>query len=269
MTDVIEQFEKLFSEGLADASENFRAISSAEKLNKEIGEENVLYSDRKVAPGMTDSERYEILKRRSLSNIPSTEAIPDLVLKKIPEISSWEDINNYLGSKKKEIIRKLAKEFNMLGREYFNEYTDLHFAFSRNNFDETYDKQKQNYIEFAKMLSVLDRVIESAIGVEIHNRTDYKPDPTLDNVFVLMSAFEDGKFVIPVKLEVKKFKDKQNTLYVAISLEKIKMTEVSEQGNTKNGVTQGSRSVNVSVARIFSKIKPSNKNFLKYLPDGF
>ena len=40
----------------------------------------------------------------------------------------------------------------------------------------------------------------------------------------------------------------------------IKMTEVYGQGNTINGVTQSPRSVDVSIARIFSKINISNKN---------
>ena len=51
--------------------------------------------------------------------------------------------------------------------------------------------------------------IESAVGIEIHNRMDYKPDHALDNAFVLMSAYRDGGYIIPIKLEVKKFKDKQ------------------------------------------------------------
>ena len=47
------------------------------------------------------------------------------------------------------------------------------------------------------------------------------------------------------------------------------MTEVSGQGNTENGVTQNSRSVNISISKIFEKINPSDKSFLKYIPDGF
>ena len=47
------------------------------------------------------------------------------------------------------------------------------------------------------------------------------------------------------------------------------MTEVWKQGNTENGVTQNSRSVNISIAKIFEKINPSDKSFLKYVPDGF
>ena len=42
-----------------------------------------------------------------------------------------------------------------------------------------------------------------------------------------------------------------------------------KQGNTETGVTQNSRSVDISIAQLFSKINPSDKNFLKYIPDGF
>ena len=88
---------------------------------------------------------------------------------------------------------------------YINEDIELSFVFSGNNFRESYNNQGHNYIEFAKMFSVFDEVIESAVGIEIHNRTNYKPDPTLDNVFVLMSAYQDGENIVPVKLEVKQF----------------------------------------------------------------
>ena len=46
------------------------------------------------------------------------------------------------------------------------------------------------------------------------------------------------------------------------------MTELYARGNTDNGVTQLTRSVNISIANIFSKINPSDKSFLKYIPDG-
>ena len=47
------------------------------------------------------------------------------------------------------------------------------------------------------------------------------------------------------------------------------MTEVSGQGNTVKGVTQNSRSVNISISKLFEKINPSNKSFIKYIPNGF
>lgn len=59
-------------------------------------------------------------------------------------------------------------------------------------------------------------------------------------------------------------------LYVAVALEKVKATEVSGQGNTNNGVTQNSRSVaNISLAQLFRKINPNDKEFAKYIPDEF
>ena len=111
------------------------------------------------------------------------------------------------------------------------------------------------------MFSVFDEVVENAIGIESHNNIDHKYDPTLENMFVLMSAYQEGDYIVPIKLEVKKFKDKQNTLYVAISLEKIKMTELYARGNTEIGVTQRTRSVNISILDIFKKSTPLTKLF--------
>lgn len=122
------------------------------------------------------------------------------------------------------------------------------------------------------MFSAFDKVITNAVGIEVHNRNDegYKYDPTLKGVYVLVSAFRDGNYIVPVKLEIKEFSDKENGLYVAIALEKVKVTEVSGQGNTKNGVTQSSRSVTkISIARLFRKINPNDKVFIKYIPDDF
>ena len=78
---------------------------------------------------------------------------------------------------------------------------------------------------------------------------------------MLVSGFVDENNIIPVKLEVKEFWDKQNTLYVAISLEKIKKAELNARGDTENGVTQNSRSVNISIADIFKKTTLLTKLF--------
>ena len=236
-------------------------VTSVNQQNMQVSGRSAVATTEKsrITAEMSDSERYDILKKRSINNIPLVNELSDSVIKRVPDISSWEDINKRLGKEKRNIIQKIAKEFGVLNQEYFNDDIELSFEFSGNNFRESYNKQGHNYIEFAKMFSVFEPVIESAVGVEIHKRDDYKPDPTLENVFVIMSAYQDGEYIVPVKLEVKQFKDKQNTLYVAISLEKIKKTEVWKQGNTENGVTQNSRSVNISISDLFAKINPSDK----------
>ena len=269
----VELLGEMNSEFLTELKEEVKKDAKSERgpptnESRASRELNVNSAHTKITANMTEEARYEALKKRSI-NIPPVAELSDSILKKVPEISSWDELNNHLGSKKRKIIHKLAVEFGTIGKEYGNDDIQLSFVFSNNNFNETYKKQQKNYATFAKMFSVFDSVVENAIGIEIHNRTDYKPDPTLDNVFVLISAYQDGEFIIPVKLEVKKFKDKQNTLYIAISLEKIKKTEVLGRGNTENGVTQQPRSVNISIAQIFKKINPSDKKFLKYIPDGF
>ena len=91
---------------------------------------------------------------------------------------------------------------------------------------ESVSKQRKNYLYLVKMLTCFDGVIDNAVGIEVHNRNleGYKTDENLNNVFVLLSAFVDGDKIVPVKLEVKEFLDKENTLHVAIALESIKKT---------------------------------------------
>ena len=121
-------------------------------------------------------------------------------------------------------------------------------------------------------VSCLDSVIDNAIGIEMHNRNTegYKTDDLLNNVYVLASAFVDGGSIIPVKLEVKEFSDKENTLHVAIALESIKKDEIVKQEVAKDGVArQYSPSSNISIADYFRKINPSDESFYKYIPKKF
>ena len=229
----------------------------------------VLHSE-KITSGMSDSERADILRNKTIKDVPVAKEIPTDIIEKLESISSWKDINNFGGKDKRHLIRKIAQEFGAF-KEYNNLDINISFEFSGNNFGESYGKQKRNYENFAKMFSVFDEVIEKAVGIEVHNRNNdgYKFDATLNNVYVLISAFEDGEWIIPIKLEVKEFRDKQNTLYVAISLEAIKKTEVSKQGTTENSVAQNSRSVTIIIPDIFSKINPKDISFLKYIPNEF
>lgn len=214
------------------------------------------FSER-ITADMSDTARAEILKKKNIMDIPVVQNIPNSIIQKLESISSWEDINKLFGNNKRTLIQKLASEFGVF-KNYDNSDIKISFQFSTNNFRESYHKQKVNYEQFAKMFSVFDSIVKNAIGIEVHNRENYKPDMTLNNVYVLISAFEDGDFFVPIKLEVKEFNDKQNTLYVAISLEAIKKTEVSKQGTTENSVAQNSRSATISIRDLFSKINPKD-----------
>ena len=222
-----------------------------------------------ITMGMTEAERYEALKDRSISVTAKTNTD---ALRSIEETIGQraEDAILLTETDRKKLFVKIGKEFGVF-KEYSNEDVKLTFNFSKGNLKESVGKQRKNYSDFAKMLSCFDKIIDAAIGIEVHNRNDegYKPDPTLKSVYVLVSAFEDGSNIVPVKLEIKEFVDKDNTLYVAIALESIKKDEVVKQGNTENGVTQNSRSSIIKIADLFSKINPSDTSFLKYVPTQF
>ena len=86
MTDVIEQFEKLFTEGLVDASENFRAISSTEQQT--LAEAGIGFDEDTRS---VHSLRFSTGRKDALGNVIdlvkvgkkefNTEAIAQLVAK--------------------------------------------------------------------------------------------------------------------------------------------------------------------------------------------
>ena len=227
-------------------------------------------SGNKISPDMTDAERYEVLKDReiSLSATSNKNALVD-VQKKIGV--SDDDIEYSKYGDKKKLFKKLGDEFSVY-HKYSNSDIQLDFSFSKGNMGESVSKQGKNFLQMAKMLTCLDEVVENAIGIEVHNRNSdgYKADNTLENVYVLASAFVDGENILPVKLEIKKFSDKENTLYVAIALENIKKDEIVKQEVATDGVAQQySPSSNISIAQFFKKINTKDESFLKYVPDGF
>ena len=223
---------------------------------------------------MSDEERYEVLKEKKINLSAATDF--ERAKRKLVDGVSIEE---YFSENKilfkdfkatKNLLIKIGDEFGV-----FKSYNDVDFGlsvrFSRGNLKHSAEYQKKNYALFVKMLSCFDKVIENAIGIEVHNRNNkkYKTDPTLSNIYVLVSVFEDGDQIVPVKLEIKEFNDKDNTLYVAIALEGIKKDEVITQGDTENGVTQYAHSSNISIADLFRNVNPIDGHFLKYLPDQF
>ena len=217
--------------------------------------------DAKITPGMTDVERYEILKKREIK-LSAVVNVDEEIKTNIEALDAVQ------GNEKKKLIKKLASEFGVF-QKYTNEDIDINFEFSKNNFDESFQKQKRNYKIFAKMFSVFDTVIENAVGIEVHNRNEtYKTDPTLKNVYVLASAFVDGEEIIPVKLEVKEFRDKENTLYVAIALESINKDGIVKVRDAE-GVAQIFPPSSISISEYFKKINPSDESFYKYIPKPF
>ncbi|MBQ3124984.1 MAG: hypothetical protein IJC09_06160 [Clostridia bacterium] len=252
-----------------------KALVKCGKLAKEVYANNkdvkALESvDKKhVRDGMSDEERYKILANKTLKNIPkvSEERVRDIETKLSTNIDNASELSK---TDRKKLFIKIGHEFGVY-KDYTNEDVEISFEFTKNGMRESEEKQKGNYRAFAKMFSCFDDVIDRAIGIEVHNRNGegYKVDTSLKEMYVLVSAFEDGENIIPVKLEIKEFNDRTNKLYVAIALEGIKKNEVVKQENTNNSVTQALARSNISISQLLKNVNPKDKDFIKYIPKQF
>ena len=95
----------------------------------------------------------------------------------------------------------------------------------------------------------------------------WRGDLSLKRVYVLLLAYEDGGIVL-VQLEVKEYANKDNKLYMAVTLNKIS-TEVKTLRRRQNSPLVTASSVNtISVREVVEKINSSDGKFLRYIPDG-
>ena len=75
-----------------------------------------------------------------------------------------------------------------------------------------------------------------------------------------MSAFADENGIVPVRLTVKEYKDKDNSLYALITLEKIE-TEIKDRGESFATTPTPYPVSEMSIPDIVSKIKPTDGKF--------
>ena len=220
---------------------------------------------KKITSEMSDDERYEVLKDKVLK-IPRYDAVK----------AGKFDVRNLenIGVKNaKPIIRKIAEQFGITGKTYKNQDMELEFDYSKGSLDESIQKQKRNYGDFAKMLSVFNEVVDNAIGIEVHNDR-YKGTEREDvhniNNYVLVSAFSDNEGIIPVRMLVKEFDNKSNTLRMVVSLNKIEDRLHAQTPDIKNAEQKyAPLSSNVSLSELIKNVNSLDADFLKYVPDAF
>lgn len=240
--------------------------SSAEKYSEDDFENKVVY------PNMDERQRAQILRneRIKLSSYDSKNALsPD-------DVASLE---NSVKRNAFKILRELGTKFNVY-KNYTNENIELDFDYSKSGLKESIDKQGNittNYTNFAKMLTVFDDVIRNAVPIEVH--TDKyvgtkRENPDLKYDYVLLSAFTDDNYIVPVELHIKEYKESyriNNKLYVSITLGKIKIEDNIITGSLLKNNNEVANSVplssEVSIPQLVSNVNEKLGNFYKYLPD--
>ena len=263
-------FEQMYGTKPPDGTENqsFEEWAAREDAKKKkaaekeatLAEKQKNADSRSIRTDMTDDERYEALKNEKIKIEPYNSE--KLKGKNIEELSSkpFKEARKY--------IKTLAEKFEVF-KKYASEKAKIEFKFSKNNLIESEIKQGKLKPEYAEMLSATDAIIQNAVLIEAHKDRyagTEREDKTLLQTDVLLSAFADENGIVPVRLTVKEFKDKDNSLYALITLEKIE-TEIKDRGESFATTPTPYPVSEMSIPDIVSKIKPTDGKILKYLPD--
>lgn len=226
---------------------------------------------KKITKGMTGPERYDILKERYLPVVGVNN-------EKLSSVSS-ESMEKLISAGIREVkstIKQIGEKFGIY-KEYENADIQMIFHYSRAGLNESVEKQGKNYPDFVKMMTCLDDVVKNAVGVAVEDIRNYTNSPQkTGNMYILTSAFHDGRNIYPVKLEVKEQnKGEHRTLYVAITETKIPARKIKKadfygvRGSKNLAVSFPLPTFDISIRYLFEKINRKDGNFLKYLPDAF
>ena len=258
----LEKIEKLWRDALTAAVNN-HAKSSAVKQDtkKSATESGTKFS---ITEDMSEQERYEELKDKSI-----VVSKPDM--SKVSDIDI-EAYKNFSTKEAKKPIKRIAEMLGIHNVNYKNSNIKFDFAFSKSSLDTSLNHQREyggSYTDYAEMLTCLEKLVENAELIEVHE--NYKSNLGLKKTYVLISAFSDNSNVVPVQLEVKNFENQPNGLYLNVILSKIKKSAVVTEsllGSTTDSTPLIADSI-ISLSQLFANVNPSDKRFLKYVPDNF
>jgi hypothetical protein len=270
----IKDFIRAFKETNADG-EVIKKLEKAQTLFenalKNVGDTNnsknkYSYSsiNKKITIGMSDSERYVILKDKS-AKVPFYDGSKNEIIDK--------ETSNLKNSQKELIeatMRRLALEFGLFEGNKVEKYNvedfDIAITLSKRTLDESAHKIITNAKQLAKLLPVLKQVAEGAIGIESHiNR--YYFDNTTREFYELVGGYIEGEYFVPVRLGVKAFVDNTYGLYVVVCQDKIKKTKVIASKGLDKSNAPDARLVNINLPQLFNNV--NTIDILRYIPDDF
>lgn len=215
---------------------------------------------------MNEQQRYELLKRKTVKVVPynADRLAEDKV--------DLESLKNSSIKQAKPKLKELAKRLGILG-QYSNDSIKIEFNYGNNNISESINKQNviktsNKFVNFAKMLSCFESIIENAQLIEVHRDDEgHNEAPNFLKAYVLVSAFRDGNEILPVKFLIKEYDRMDNILYVSITLQKINEAKHYGQRTLKEHISPGSTSLDISIADLLSRI--NDEALKKYIPKQF
>ena len=217
-----------------------------------------------VSKEMTDTERANELINMQLK----VSTYNHSTLKKYNNI---DELESAIKSKAEKIIKPVAEQLGVF-KAYKNKDIQIEFNFSKSSYRESTSAQankRASFADFEKMLASLDELTDEAKVIEVHDDRyigTLREDQTLKNMYVLLGAYKDGSYIVPVEFVIKE-KTGGNKLYLAVTMTKIKETDVMVAPADLTVSNATNQSLTLNVAQLIKYVNSSEGEFFKYIPD--
>ena len=212
--EILPRAVKKYSSDVSGVNVNIGSETVQNYINRIQKPINANEINSSIKIDMSETEREPILKNMSIK-------VSDATRKAVPaEIT--DKINSGKLNEAYKAIKAFAKSLGVF-KQYENENIDIKFNFSGESYNKSKSEhmiRKNNVNDFLLMVNDFDNIIQNAIPIEIHS--DRINGGALKNVRVLVSAFWNGKEVVPVEIEVKEYNQQENEpkLYMAVTINK-------------------------------------------------
>ena len=194
----------------------------------------------------TEKERAEILKAKEIT--PASyrgQADARIALERTT-----------IESNKKALItaaiRRTVEEFG-LPKSIENKDMNLNIEVHFGAFEESVSKGSNSEM-LIKLTPILNKAVENAIGIEVHQNRYYADNNT--TFFTnLLGCVEDGEYLIPIRFGVKSLTTGKNFLYIVFGNEKINKAKVVMPGRQRKTAGPSTHSASIiKIARLASKV---------------
>jgi hypothetical protein len=249
---------------------DYEQIAKGRKSQRVHGERFALPEEKseknRITLGMSDSERANILKEKSITAPVYTGQADTIIIENKKSLESQQ-----IGLVKSAIVT-IGKEFGVIGQQINIKDVGVVITMSKSNLKESVSKDVTP-IQMAKLLPVLKESVENAIGIEAHANRYYFDT---DTVFFenLLGGYVDGEYFVPVRFGLKHSSTGKATLYVVVDQNKISADNLmkikNDQGrqDASPDLTESNnlhRLVTYSIADIVPFV--NSKDVLRYLSD--
>ncbi len=229
------------------------------------------FTPAEIRQDMPEAYRYNYLKDAEIAVEQNEDLSEYLAI-----LGELEKLHPKAKSASEKLIYALAEKTGVLNKELRIEGFSEPISFKKNGgLKKSLSQQLKfggSYTDFAKAIISMDTILKNAVLIDVH--TDKydgttQEDKRLDNVSVFLSAFSDGKNIIPVQLEIKKLSGTERVLYVTVALEKIEVDVMGSPRNQSDSEEVLLPTSIYSISKLIENVNPEDKRFLKYIPDRF